>query len=207
MCSPYVTGCSFIQLLPTCFSSCVLLPERDVSQWASREAKTDQCLGQREEKGKHSDLKVGESVILKDRHAGWKFRTPFEPDIWIVQKIAGTIVAARKVGRQVTRNVSWFWRVEPRDGDSGADPLEESGEELEGGYVSQPSSPDECRPVVDGGPSRDLEGSCSPDRGPARGLKQSGISERKYDIHILVYNCDDVAYDPIQSPHPLHLGY
>ncbi|KAJ1203247.1 hypothetical protein NDU88_007039 [Pleurodeles waltl] len=62
----------------------------------------------------------------------------------IVEKIAGTIAAATKVGRQVTRNVSWFWRVEPRDGDSGADPLEESGEELEGGYVSQPSSPDEC---------------------------------------------------------------
>ncbi|KAJ1211178.1 hypothetical protein NDU88_006539 [Pleurodeles waltl] len=97
--------------------------------------------------------------------------------------------------------------MEPRDGDSGADPLEESGEELEGGYVSQPSSPDECQPGSDGGPSRDLEGSCSLYRGPARGLKQSGRSERKYDIHILVYNCDDVAYDPQQSPHPPHLGY
>ncbi|KAJ1205158.1 hypothetical protein NDU88_000593 [Pleurodeles waltl] len=93
-----------------------------------------------------------------DRHPGWKFRTLFEPDIWIVQKIAGTIVAARKVGNQVTRKVSWFWRVEPRDGDSGADPLEESGEELEGGHVSQPSSPDECRPGCDEVPAEISKG-------------------------------------------------
>ncbi|KAJ1122139.1 hypothetical protein NDU88_000643, partial [Pleurodeles waltl] len=108
---------------------------------------------------------------------------------------------------QVTRNVSWFWRVELRDGDSGADLVEESGEEPEGGYVSQPRSPDECRLGSDGGPSRDFEGSCYLDRGPTRGLKQSWRSERKYGIHILVYNSGDVAYDPLQSPHPPHSGY
>ncbi|KAJ1108869.1 hypothetical protein NDU88_006239 [Pleurodeles waltl] len=111
-------------------------------------------------RAKHSNLKVEYCVILKDCHPGWKFRTPFEPDVWIVEKIDGTMVTARKGVHQVTRNVLWLQRVEHRDGDLWFGLVDESGEELEGGYVSQPSPPQECRPGNDGGPSRDLEGFC-----------------------------------------------
>ncbi|KAJ1189539.1 hypothetical protein NDU88_006284 [Pleurodeles waltl] len=77
------------------------------------------------------------------------------------------MIAARKGGRQVTWNLLWLRMVAPRDGDLGSGLVDESGEELEGGYVSQPSSPDECQPGSDEGLSRDLERSCSTDRGRA----------------------------------------
>ncbi|KAJ1215850.1 hypothetical protein NDU88_003457 [Pleurodeles waltl] len=64
------------------------------------------------------------------------------------------------------------------EGDSGADLVEDSGEELDGGCVLQPSPPYECRQGGDGGPSRDLKRSVSMDRGPVRGLEPSGRSER-----------------------------
>ena len=44
-----------------------------------------------------SDIVVGDRVVVKDRHPGWKFRTPFEREIW-------TVVAAKVTMITVKRN-------------------------------------------------------------------------------------------------------
>ena len=58
-----------------------------------------------------SNLVVGDRVLVKDRHPGWKFRTRFEPEIWKVVGIKGTMVTAQCNRQEITRNVSWFKRT------------------------------------------------------------------------------------------------
>ena len=53
-------------------------------------------------------LVVGEQVVVKDRHPGWKFRTRFEQEPWTVTRVKGTMVTATRHNQSVTRNVSWF---------------------------------------------------------------------------------------------------
>ena len=49
---------------------------------------------------------------MKDRHPGWKFRTPFEREVWKVEDIRGTMVTVKRNQTTVTRNVSWFKRAQ-----------------------------------------------------------------------------------------------
>ncbi|KAJ1187829.1 hypothetical protein NDU88_004599 [Pleurodeles waltl] len=57
------------------------------------------------------DVRIGDRVVVKDRRPGWKFRTPYEPGVWIVTRVAGTMVTAVKRGEKVTWNVFWFSRL------------------------------------------------------------------------------------------------
>ena len=56
----------------------------------------------------NSNLVLGDHVIMKDRHPGWKFRTPFEREVWTVVAIKGTMVTVQRYNTRVTRNGSWF---------------------------------------------------------------------------------------------------
>ncbi|KAJ1200663.1 hypothetical protein NDU88_004484 [Pleurodeles waltl] len=54
------------------------------------------------------DICIGDQVIINDRKPGWKFRTPYEPGVWTVTGMSGTMVTAEKGSERVTRNISWF---------------------------------------------------------------------------------------------------
>ncbi|KAJ1198807.1 hypothetical protein NDU88_002646 [Pleurodeles waltl] len=54
------------------------------------------------------NLKVGDVVLVKNRHPGGKFKTPFEPEVWTVARVKGTLVTATRKDETVTRNISWF---------------------------------------------------------------------------------------------------
>ncbi|KAJ1082147.1 hypothetical protein NDU88_002317 [Pleurodeles waltl] len=56
-------------------------------------------------------LQIGDRLIIKDRKPGWKFRTPYEPGVWVVSRVAGTMIMVKKANQTVSRNVSWFWKV------------------------------------------------------------------------------------------------
>ena len=58
-----------------------------------------------------SDIVVGDKVIMKDRHLEWKFRTPFEREVWTVAEIKGTMIMVKRNPHTVTQNMSWFKRV------------------------------------------------------------------------------------------------
>ncbi|KAJ1155877.1 hypothetical protein NDU88_008602 [Pleurodeles waltl] len=66
-------------------------------------------------------MHVGDVVVVKDRHPGWKFRTPYEPSRWSVVDVQGTMMTAQRGDQRVTRNVSWFKRLEGHDEDTPAD--------------------------------------------------------------------------------------
>lgn len=53
-------------------------------------------------------LKRGNTMVVKDRHPGSKFRTPLEAEPWEVVDEQGTTVTARRGERQIARNASWF---------------------------------------------------------------------------------------------------
>ena len=55
-----------------------------------------------------SNIVVGDRVIMKDRHPWWKFRTPFEREVWTVVEIKGTMITVKRNHTTVTRNISWF---------------------------------------------------------------------------------------------------
>ncbi|KAJ1152174.1 hypothetical protein NDU88_004951 [Pleurodeles waltl] len=43
----------------------------------------------------------------------WKTRTPYKCEFWRVPAVRGTMVTAQRGEQRVTRNVSWFQRVDP----------------------------------------------------------------------------------------------
>ncbi|KAJ1204567.1 hypothetical protein NDU88_000013 [Pleurodeles waltl] len=54
------------------------------------------------------DIRVSDQVIIKDRKPRWKFRTPYEPSVWAVTGVSGTMVTVEKGSDRVTQIVSWF---------------------------------------------------------------------------------------------------
>ncbi|KAJ1213356.1 hypothetical protein NDU88_000994 [Pleurodeles waltl] len=114
----------------------------DVSKTQERRALTTAKASERQ-RAKHLNLLMGETIILKDCHPGWKFRTPFEPDVWRVQKVEGTMLTAVRGGRRVTRNILWFRKVVPGKDIADAGSTDEEGGVLEMGGASQFGSPHE----------------------------------------------------------------
>ncbi|KAJ1141424.1 hypothetical protein NDU88_007757 [Pleurodeles waltl] len=45
---------------------------------------------------------------MKNRHPGGNFKTPFEPGLWTVTRVKGTLVTATRGSEVVTRNISCF---------------------------------------------------------------------------------------------------
>ncbi|KAJ1142126.1 hypothetical protein NDU88_008453 [Pleurodeles waltl] len=66
-------------------------------------------------------MHVGDVVVVRDGYPSWKFRTPYEPSRWTVIDVQGTMVTAQRGDQRVTRNVSWFKRVEGHDEDTPTD--------------------------------------------------------------------------------------
>jgi transposase InsO family protein len=63
---------------------------------------------------KPSDLKIGDTVLVKNPPVVKKSETPFEHDTYQVTNKNGSMLTARnKKGREVTRNSSFFKRVDP----------------------------------------------------------------------------------------------
>ncbi|KAJ1207161.1 hypothetical protein NDU88_002553 [Pleurodeles waltl] len=62
-------------------------------------------------------LQVGDVVLLKNRHSGGKFQTLFEPKVWTVTRVKGTLITAMRKNETVTRNISWFklYHGKPRE--------------------------------------------------------------------------------------------
>ncbi|KAJ1153336.1 hypothetical protein NDU88_006097 [Pleurodeles waltl] len=56
-------------------------------------------------------LQVGDRAIIKDRRPGWKFCTPYDPAVWVVSRVAGTMVTAQRANKIVSQNISWFRKV------------------------------------------------------------------------------------------------
>ncbi|KAJ1197069.1 hypothetical protein NDU88_000931 [Pleurodeles waltl] len=57
------------------------------------------------------DIRIGDQVVIRDRCPGWKFRTPYEPCVWTVTGVSGTMVTVAKGSETVARNVSWCRRA------------------------------------------------------------------------------------------------
>ncbi|KAJ1206282.1 hypothetical protein NDU88_001691 [Pleurodeles waltl] len=55
-------------------------------------------------------VQVGDTVLIKDRHPGRKFRLQFEADPWTVIAVNGTMVTAKRGAENVTGNISQFKR-------------------------------------------------------------------------------------------------
>jgi len=63
---------------------------------------------------KPSDLKIGDTVLVKNPPVMKKSETPFEHDTYQVTNRNGSMLTARnKKGREVSRNSSFFKRVDP----------------------------------------------------------------------------------------------
>ena len=63
---------------------------------------------------KPSDLKIGDTVLVKNPPVVKKSETPFEHDTYQVTNKNGSMLTKRnKKGREVTRNSSYFKRVNP----------------------------------------------------------------------------------------------
>ncbi|KAJ1191727.1 hypothetical protein NDU88_001043 [Pleurodeles waltl] len=56
-------------------------------------------------------VQVGDTVLVKYRHPGGKFRLPFEVKPWTVTAVKGTMVTVSQGLKKVTRNISQFKRL------------------------------------------------------------------------------------------------
>lgn len=85
-------------------------PERDGEAVQTRRETTNRKAS--EVRGaKSSPLRVGDSVVIRDRHPGWQFRTPYESEVCIVSDVKGTMITARRGQQSVTRNITCFKRA------------------------------------------------------------------------------------------------
>ncbi|KAJ1123886.1 hypothetical protein NDU88_002353 [Pleurodeles waltl] len=57
------------------------------------------------------DIWIGDQAIINDQKPVWKLSTPYEPGLWTVTRVSGTMVTEEKGRDQVTRNISWFRKV------------------------------------------------------------------------------------------------
>ncbi|KAJ1110912.1 hypothetical protein NDU88_008258 [Pleurodeles waltl] len=55
-------------------------------------------------------IQVGDLVLVKNHRAWGKFRIPFEPVLWKVSRVKGTLITAHEVSASLARNVSFFKR-------------------------------------------------------------------------------------------------
>ncbi|KAJ1164537.1 hypothetical protein NDU88_004974 [Pleurodeles waltl] len=62
----------------------------------------------RKRRARMRHLKAGNVVLVKNRHPDGKFKTPFEPELWTVARVKGTLETAMRKDETVTRNISWF---------------------------------------------------------------------------------------------------
>ena len=53
-----------------------------------------------------SNIVIRDRVIMKDRHPGWIFRTPFKREIWTVVDVKGTMITVKRDHTTVTRNIT-----------------------------------------------------------------------------------------------------
>ncbi|KAJ1169094.1 hypothetical protein NDU88_001000 [Pleurodeles waltl] len=63
----------------------------------------------RKRRTQNNTIRVGNTLLVKDRHLGGKFRLPFKAELWTVTAVKGTMIAGR-AGDGVTRNVSQLKR-------------------------------------------------------------------------------------------------
>ncbi|KAJ1091549.1 hypothetical protein NDU88_004668 [Pleurodeles waltl] len=62
----------------------------------------------RKRRARTRNLIIGDVVLMKNRHPGGKFKTPFESGLWTVTRVKGTLVTATRGSEVVTRNISCF---------------------------------------------------------------------------------------------------
>ena len=60
-------------------------------------------------------------MVIRERHPGWKFCTPYEKEQWKVISVNGTMIMVQKGQSQLTRKVTWFKRVTFGQGEPGED--------------------------------------------------------------------------------------
>ncbi|KAJ1150739.1 hypothetical protein NDU88_003528 [Pleurodeles waltl] len=57
------------------------------------------------------DVVIGDKVIMKDQHPGWKFLTPFDQELREVVNNQGTTITVQQGLFQLSRNVPWFKQI------------------------------------------------------------------------------------------------
>ncbi|KAJ1144906.1 hypothetical protein NDU88_011200 [Pleurodeles waltl] len=62
----------------------------------------------RRHRARHTSIRVGDKVLVRDRHLGGKFQLPFKAEPSTVTAIKGTMITARRGEEHITRNVSQF---------------------------------------------------------------------------------------------------
>lgn len=87
---------------------------------------------------KETTIKVGDRVVIRDRHPGWKFQTPYEPEVWTVEAVKGTMVTVKRGSAAITRNVSHFKRTHQRETDP--EDVRSPDVELDEGPIGSPRS-------------------------------------------------------------------
>jgi hypothetical protein len=70
-------------------------------------------------------LSVGDSVLIKSEKTT-KMTPPFDPQPAVVEKVSGTMITVSHKGRRVTRNISFFKLIKPRQSETVTSTSEQS---------------------------------------------------------------------------------
>ena len=64
-------------------------------------------------RAKPSNLSEGDKVIVKRDPSHKKSSAPYDPETYIVTQRKGTMITAKREGKEITRNSSFFKKVDP----------------------------------------------------------------------------------------------
>ncbi|KAJ1172348.1 hypothetical protein NDU88_004195 [Pleurodeles waltl] len=131
---------------------------------------------------RHSDIQIGDFVILKDKHPGWKLWTPYEPEVRKVGWVNGTLITVRLNERSVTYNISWFKRVVPNE-ESAAEGLSHDEEEIKETWGHPTESSTEVPLPRQEGDASQTQRPARPQEPDARCQGEATSRSKKYDLH------------------------
>ena len=101
-------------------------------------------------RAKPSNLSEGDKVIVKRDPSHKKSSAPYDPETYIVTQRKGTMITAKREGKEITRNSSFFKKVDPSiptNAEESDDELALSTPNVATGENTEPPNPGRRYPV------------------------------------------------------------
>ena len=148
---PHLSSCSIAPSKPSFTDTHLDIQEKDEKAKEKMKQNAD-----RRAHSKPSDIKVGETVLIRQRKKN-KFTTKFDPSTFQVVRVRGTMVRAVRNEKYATRNISQFKKVPSTVGvcpgnlenDNSDEEREMDGPHDDAQGAQQEVSPQECDSPTD----------------------------------------------------------
>jgi len=107
-----------------------------------------------DKKAKHRELKEGDSVLLRRDKLANKLQAPFDPSPYRITEVKKSMITAERNNKKVTRNVTFFKKIERKDDYEESEESEESEDEYYHNALENANFPEQIQVPVQNAPQQ-----------------------------------------------------